>query len=286
MNFDGFSMYMPLENDKIASLKDVTKAEDVGFGIVKRRLEVNTKEQEETFGRRIGVYATYDFKDNVYTSMRAAKTMENLLVSAVRSFVGASVSCVLVVGLGNGNIAADSLGTKVFAKIDVSGQNNGKCSHKPRVMGISTSVFGQTGIQSAELVLAVVKHIKPSCVVLVDSLATASCGRVCRCFQLSTAGITPGGGVGNDNSRIDKDLLGVPVLAIGVPTLVTLPNVVYGAVKEYVENKGCKIDEYLVRVVMADEKLSGMVVAPKNVDAEVENASVLISNALNLAFAL
>ena len=231
------------------------------------------------------MYATYDFKDNVYTSMRAAKTMENLLVSAVRSFVGASVSCVLVVGLGNGNIAADSLGTKVFAKIDVSGQNNGKCSHKPRVMCISTSVFGQTGIQSAELVFAVVKHIKPSCVVLVDSLATASCGRVCRCFQLSTAGITPGGGVGNDTSRIDKDLLGVPVLAIGVPTLVTLPNVVYGAVKEYVENKGCKIDEYLVRVVMADEKLSGMVVAPKNVDAEVENASVLISNALNLAFA-
>lgn len=275
---------MPLESDKIASLKDVAEAENVGFGIVKRRLAVKTKEEEKFYGRRIGVYATYDFNDNVYTSMRAAKAMENLLTSALRTFVGAGASSVLVVGLGNGNIAADSLGTKVFEKIEVSAGNNEKRSHKPRVMSISTSVFGKTGIDSAELVFAVVKHLKPSCVVLVDSLATSSCGRVCRSFQLSTSGITPGGGVGTGVKRIDKDLLGVPVVAIGVPTLITLPNVVYGVMKDYSAKSGGEVDEYLLRTVIASKELSGMVVAPKNVDAEAENASVLISNALNIAF--
>ena len=286
MNFEGFIGYSPLESDQIASLKDVATEEEMGFGIVKRRLAVKNAEDAGRYGKRIGVYTTYDCTDEVYTSIRAARVIENVLVSTVKSFVGyTKSSAVLVVGLGNGKIAADSLGQKVFDRIEISGEKSEKCSRKHMVCAISTSVFGKTGIESARLVFAVVRELKPKCVLLVDSLATNSAKRVGKSFQLSTAGLSPGGGVGKNSERIDKDLLGVPVLSIGVPTLITLSSVICGAIKDYSVKKGCEVDEYLIRSTLMDKDLSAMVVAPKNVDAMVDNASVIVSNAINLALA-
>ena len=250
MNFEGFIGYSPLESDQIASLKDVATEEEIGFGIVKRRLAVKNAEDAGRYGKRIGVYTTYDCTDEVYTSMRAARVIEN-----------------------------------VFDRIEMSGEKSEKCSRKHMVCAISTSVFGKTGIESARLVFAVVRELKPKCVLLVDSLATSSAKRVGKSFQLSTAGLSPGGGVGKNSERIDKDLLGVPVLSIGVPTLITLSSVICGAIKDYSVKKGCEVDEYLIRSTLMDKDLSAMVVAPKNVDAVVDNASVIVSNAINLALA-
>ncbi|MBO4554466.1 MAG: GPR endopeptidase [Clostridia bacterium] len=287
MNFDGFLDLSTFESAKSEGLADFVQAEEVGFGIVKRTLAVKTADDAKRTGKPIGKYLTYDCTDDVYSSLRAAKGIETMLTATIKGEIGllAKGSAVLVVGLGNGKISADALGEKVFERVDVSDANNANCTRKRSVFAVSTGVFAKTGVQSARIVLALVRELKPSFVVLVDSLATSSINRVGKSFQLSTAGITPGKGVGEKNESISKALLGVPVLSIGVPTLLTLPTTIYGVTKDYLASKDMTIDEYAFRSLLATRKISDMVVAPKNIDVLVEGAATIISNALNLAFA-
>ena len=286
MNFDGFSQYAAFESAKSEGLADFVQAENVGFGIVKRTLTVKTTSDSERTGKPIGAYTTYDCTEDVYSSLRAAKCIETVLTATIKSAMGlaSKSSAVLVVGLGNGKISADSLGEKVFDRMDVRDAQKANMSRKRTVFALSTSVFAKTGVQSARVVLALANELKPAFVVLVDSLATSSIGRVGKSFQLSTAGITPGKGVGEKNESITKSLLGVPVLSIGVPTLLTLSTTIYGVTKEYLSAKDAAIDEYAFRNLLASKKISDMVVAPKNVDVLTNGAATIIANALNLAF--
>lgn len=117
-------------------------------------------------------------------------------------------SPVLVVGLGNRHIVADSLGQRSVERIKVSRfVQTGKTQS---VCAFATGVLGMTGIQSAELVAGLVEKIKPSCVILIDSLATGAVSRLGKSFQISSCGISPGSGVGQDKERIDKSILSVP----------------------------------------------------------------------------
>lgn len=286
MNFDGFSQYAAFESAKSEGLADFVQAEEVGFGIVKRTLTVKTTSDSERTGKPIGVYTTYDCTEDVYSSLRAAKCIETVLTATIKNAMGLvpKSNAVLVVGLGNGKISADSLGEKVFDRMDVRDAQKANMSRKRTVFALSTSVFAKTGVQSARVVLALANELKPAFVVLVDSLATSSIGRVGKSFQLSTAGITPGKGVGEKNESITKSLLGVPVLSIGVPTLLTLSTTIYGVTKEYLASKDAAIDEYAFRNLLASKKISDMVVAPKNVDVLTDGAATIIANALNLAF--
>ena len=286
MNFDGFSEYAALESGSAESIRRFATEENVGFNIVRRALDVRTQEDSKRVNRRIGRYVTFDCGKDVYSSMRAAKRMESSLVETIKSMLDLrGCGSALVIGLGNGQIACDSLGFKVFDKIEPRSAQIAKSALQRCVFALSTGVFAKTGVETSRVVLALAKELKPSFVVLVDSLATGSVTRVGRSFQLSTAGLSPGKGVGESGEKIDKSLLGVPVLSIGVPTILTLPTTIYGVTKEYLESQNMTIDEYAFRNLLAERKISDMIVAPKNVDMLVEGAAVLISNALNLAFA-
>ena len=149
---------------------------------------------------------------------------------------------------------------------------------------MTTGVFGTTGIQSADIASAVADRIKPCAVILIDSLATSSVARVGTSFQISTAGISPGGGVGQDKDRIDKSVLGVPTVAIGVPMMLSMRTAIYNFVKEYSEKTGAEVDEYRLRAEMVEKNLSNLVVAPKEIDYFVNTAALVISGALNKCF--
>ena len=135
---------------------------------------------------------------------------------------------VLVVGLGNDEITPDSLGPKVTKNIFVTkhlADMNSLEEGLGIVGAVSFGVMGQTGIESSDIIKAVVTKTKPDLVIVIDALASRSLHRVNRTIQISTAGINPGSGVGNKRKEISKKTLGVPVVAIGVPTVVDVVSI-------------------------------------------------------------
>ncbi|MDY4743245.1 MAG: GPR endopeptidase [Lachnospira sp.] len=158
---------------------------------------------------------------------------------------------ILVIGLGNRNITSDSLGPAVIDNIyiDIGKQQEaGVCTLSPGVMA-------QTGIETAGIIKGVVEQIKPDVCIAIDALAARSAVRLNSTIQLSDQGINPGSGVGNHRVGITRNNIGVPVLAIGVPTVIDAEGIVKGAGKMYV--------------------------TPKDIDSDIKNISLIISKAIN-----
>lgn len=285
MSGERFVTDIAVESAQNLGLSEACKVQELDFGITKRSLAIKTKEMSKRLGRSIGSYTTYDCDKTVYSDERAKRAIESYLAQTIKRTIGVGnrSKTILVACLGNGNVAADSLGDKVFDKIEVSSVEIAKQNDKPRVLAISTSVFGKTGIETAKLIVGVVKETRPSFVLLVDSLATSVPWRVGLSFQLTTAGIAPGSGVGGDKQKIDSDVLGVPVFAIGVPMLLSLNTLTYSLLKEYLDEKKIQVDEYAFRNLLADKNMSNMVVAPKDVDVLSQNAANIVSDAINSA---
>ncbi len=163
---------------------------------------------------------------------------------------------VLVVGLGNDLITPDSLGPLVVKKIDVTSHLNDE-SLKYEVSAIIPGVMGKTGLETSEIVKGMVKEFSFDLVIVVDALACSVPSRMCHSIQLSTAGINPGSGVGNNRKEISKKYLGIPVIAIGVPTV-------------------CDVD------VFTDEVDNTFFVTPNNIDEAMIILSNIISDGINI----
>lgn len=165
-------------------------------------------------------------------------------------------SC-MCVGLGNPLMTADALGTRCARRLCV-GRGSGLCSVTP-------NVSGATGIESADIVAGAVERVKPDSVVVVDSLAAAATGRLGAAFQFTDSGITPGSGVANHRTRLDRDSLGVPVLSIGVPLVVYASTIV-----EEAGGDPAAVDS--------------LIVTPKDIDVLVEDCAEVIAAAINRVF--
>ena len=283
---ENFITDIAFESAESASLLGRCEQEILSFGISKKSLNIKTKEMSERTNKPLGMYVSFDCDKRIYSHPRVAKAIESHICETLTHLIGVRPKSkpVLIACLGNGNITSDSLGDRVFDKLNIGVDKNAQNGDKQPVLAISTSVFGKTGIQSAQIVRAVCKEISPSCVLLVDSLATSAPKRVGLSFQLSTAGITPGSGVCGGKERIDKSVLGVPTVSIGVPTLLSLGTMMHSVFSDYMQMIGGELDEYKYRELLSSKMLSNMVVAPKDVDVYVENASVIIANAINSAF--
>lgn len=180
----------------------------------------------------------------------------------------------LVVGLGNNDITPDALGPQVISKIlatrhlrsELDSEEESFLTSLRPVSAFAGGVLGQTGIETAELVSAVIKQIKPSGVIVVDSLACSDISRLGTTIQLSDSGISPGSGVSNARAELSEKLFGIPVIAIGVPTVVDMHTIVRSLT-------GSEISE----------ELPNMIVTPRDIDRLTERASQLIAFGINLA---
>lgn len=128
-------------------------------------------------------------------------------------------------GLGNRNIVSDALGDKVVSQINVARAHD--TTAKAKLCAISPGVLGTTGMQTSKIVSAIADKINPSVVILIDALATSCAKRLGCSFQISNSGISPGSGVGQEKERIDKSILGVPTICIGVPMMLSLRTSIY-----------------------------------------------------------
>lgn len=180
----------------------------------------------QALGKPVGEYITLNV-DSFVNNTDIFDGRIDLFSKVLCDVLPENIDSVLVAGLGNENITADALGPKVNSYVlstrhilsDL--ENNSGFDELFSVATITTGVLGETGIETCEIVKGIVDQIKPSCVIAVDALAASSTDRLGTTVQFSNTGISPGSGVGNHRYEISQKTLGVPVVSIGIPTVVS-----------------------------------------------------------------
>lgn len=245
-------------------------------------------------GKPIGNYATVffngAFSDDELFDRAVDKTAEVL-----GSFLKGAKN-VLAVGLGNAEMTADALGPKVLDRLIVSRHLRDHLPELYRELALGNlsafrpGVLGQTGIETAELIRAAASAVNPDAILVFDALASRRTKRLCATVQISDTGITPGSGVGNHRSRIDRHSMGVPVISIGVPTVVDAATLTVDALQK-VKNRMGSESQSLIQSWKDDEgeelreALGGyennLIVTPQDIDTLLDRTAKLLSEATN-----
>lgn len=189
-------------------------------------VEVTNENGALALSKPKGKYVTLNVQSFV-TDTNVFDERLNEFSSVLKTVLPKNAASVLVVGVGNENITADSLGPKtndyVLATRHILPdlQKSLAADDLFNVATVTTGVLGETGIETAEIVKGIVRQISPDCVIAVDALAASSAERLGTTIQFSDSGISPGSGVGNHRDEISSTTVGVPVIAIGIPTVVS-----------------------------------------------------------------
>ncbi len=245
-------------------------------GLEISRLTVKNQKAKQSLGKEIGTYITIELPS---LTDNFTETDERLVTigQEIRRLLPVH-GLILVVGLGNIEITPDSLGPKTSSRVLATRHITGEIARatgldKLRPVAVmQTGVTGQTGIETGEYILSVVKRIKPNAVVAIDALASRRLERLGCTLQISDTGISPGAGVGNHRAKINKETIGVPVIAIGVPTVVDAQTLASDLL-------GKNLSGSETREVTPNGRQ--MVVIPREIDLLTERASRLIAFALN-----
>lgn len=261
-------------------------------GIVKTVVKVDTAEKSRIVGKKQGIYVTLESPDAVdkKTSDALTKHMTATVVKLAAA-VKKGIRKVVVVGLGNDKIEADALGPLTVEKLNVTRpyfkSQSPKAVGKTELCAVVPGVYAATGIESEELCSAVINKVSPDIIIAVDALAAAKARRLYNSFQLTTAGIVPGSGVGASVGELSEKTMGVPVIGIGVPLALYASSIVRESIFAFAQTSGAKCGA--ADVFGAAESVLGadktdIVVTPKNIGKMVENASSVIACAINKAF--
>ena len=188
-----------------------------------------TKDDSKIIKRKEGKYTTISFNDATDTD--SMKNLEDVLTEELKKYLNVKKDdLILVIGLGNVLSTPDSLGPKVIDYITITNHlyEMNLCDSKyQKVAGLIPSVTGKTGIETFDQIKSIVDKIKPKIIIAIDSLAASSISRVNKTIQITNTGINPGSGIGNLRKEISFDTIGVPVIAIGVPTVVDATSIVF-----------------------------------------------------------
>lgn len=241
----------------------------------------------EQLGKPCGTYLTMECGLLREQDPEARIAMSTLLGEELGRMLKADDdSPVLVIGLGNRFITPDSLGPLTVDRTLVTRHMIGAGfapEHMRPVSAVAPGVLGVTGVETAEMVTALVERINPRAVVCIDSLAARASSRIGSTIQLADTGIQPGAGVGNRRSPLTKETLGVDVIAVGMPTVVyaaTLARDAFAALSDR------NVDDEALSALERDllgQEFGEMIVTPREIDAIVKNAAAVIASGLNRA---
>ena len=225
------------------------------------RVNIKDEEGEKALGKAIGEYITLDIKDMKYMEDDELKEISNSISDELKKVLEKHIDVsdsVLIVGLGNEYVTPDSLGPKVANNLEVTRHIIKYCPQFVKegtreISAVSPGVLGVTGIESLEIIKGIVENVNPKLVIAIDSLCSKDMNRISNSIQIADTGIVPGGGVGNKREEISEKTLGVPVVAIGVPTVTMFPDDM----------------EFIV--------------TPKEIDKLIKNMSEVIAEAVNMS---
>ena len=241
------------------------------------RVTVETKNGAKMLGKPMGVYITLEAPAMTEPEEDYHQEISDILADELRSILPEPdrEQSILVVGLGNREVTADSLGPNVVDNLLVNRhivREYGKVAYNRSKMHLVSSlvpgVMAKTGMESAEIIKGVISETKPDVVIVIDALAARSTKRLNRTIQITNTGIHPGSGVGNHRNAITQESLSIPVLAMGVPTVVDAATIVGDAMGER---------------PVALKELNNMYVTTKDVDQQIQQISHILCDGINKA---
>lgn len=248
-----------------------------GFDI--KTVRVTNKMGAEKIGKPIGEYVTMDTDPLIMREKESFEKASNILGNILKNMLQENdKGSVLVAGLGNREITSDALGPFAVKNTMVTRHLVRKVSEyfgeMRQVAAIAPGVLASTGMETGEIINAVTKNTDISTVIAIDALASRSLSRLCRTVQVSNTGIIPGSGVGNHRNALDRETMGIPVIAVGVPTVVYAGTLAYDIAK----NSGIQIKEEEL------SKYSGeLIVTPRDIDENIKDMAKLIGYGINIA---
>ena len=255
-------------------------------------VQITTKNGAKAMGKPIGSYITLE-ADNLIdadedyhreVSLVVAKQLKSLLPDFEKE------KSILVVGLGNRDVTADALGPEVVDHLNITrhmlkqfGHAAYSCEKVHQISSIVPGVMGKTGMETAEIIRGVVSSTEPDIIIVIDALAARSTRRLTRTIQISNTGISPGSGVGNHRNAINEEAMGIPVLAIGIPTVVDAATIVGDACEAWWHESLKEPGPFPEEVRKYFKDLKNMYVTTKEIDEIIECISYTVSEALNSA---
>jgi len=242
-------------------------------------IEVLNEKGEQAIGKPKGSYITVEVPD----FSKDGEILDDRLTAIKDELVNLlpKDGIILVAGLGNDNITPDSLGPRTVDKIIATRHISPELAKSVglddlrMVAAVAPGVLGQTGIETGEIIMGVSNSVKPAAVITIDALASRRLSRLGCTVQIADTGVTPGSGVGNARTQINQNTLGVPVIAVGVPTVVDAATLVYDLM-------GGEENEQEVSEKLEGEG-SSMIVTPREIDLMIERAAKLLALAINSA---
>lgn len=253
------------------------------------KIIISSDEAASIIGKKPGEYITLELKTPELNTLNIHKEVAATLCESILPLlekIDKPEPSVMVVGLGNRNITPDSLGPKVVDKIVVtrhvksmSELQNNLDKRLGMVSAVAPGVMGTTGIETGEIIKGLIEKAGPDIVFVIDALCARKTSRINTTIQIATSGIIPGSGVGNHRMELSESTLGIPVIAIGVPTVIDSVTIVYDIISCI---EGNSIDDDVIKNI-ARNNAGDMVVTPKNIDMSIDRMSIAISNGINLA---
>lgn len=251
------------KNQKLGLLKEEKRNKDV----LSTRIKISSDEQEKILGKPKGNYITLEFPS--VEKIDSYEEIKTELINALKELIGEKKDNILVVGLGNDEITSDSIGPMVAKRILATRHIVGEFAEKIGLKGlksvsvISPNVLGKTGIEVTEIIEGIVKKTNAQAVIVIDALASASITRLFTTIQLCNTGISPGSGVKNSRKELSEKTLGVPVIAVGVPTVVDALSLAFEITEQIPKND------------------TDLIVTPKDADILCHRISEILANSIN-----
>lgn len=291
-----------------------TTKEEVDKNITTTRVTILDERGEQALGKPQGNYITIDIRNLKIASEEEIDKAGKALQKELKTLLDKNVQPqedILVVGLGNIYVTPDALGPKVISYIDVTRHI---AKYMPEalqpgtrsVSAISPGVLGTTGIETVEILKGIVENIHPKLIIVIDALASKSIERISSTIQIADTGIVPGAGVGNTRKEISTNTLGVPVIAIGVPTVVDAATIAADSLDLFMEKmqetltqkakpenaeketlykvlSGMEENKYeMIKEVLTPEDFN-FIVTPKEIDELIENMSSVVARGINFS---
>ena len=272
------------------------------------RVKITSKDAARQLKKPIGTYVTLDLTDLRYMNNALYESACRQIAREIKTMlkpISKKKQPILIIGLGNRSITSDALGPAVIDRLmitrhlfsyapDAVSENLGS------VCAIAPGVLGLTGIETEEIIRGIVEKVNPCAVICVDALAARSIDRITKTIQICDTGINPGSGVGNNRKEISKKTLGVPVLAIGVPTVVDAAtitddtlNLVIDSLLDAEDNhnsaffnmlKNLDRDERFSLIqTSVSKEMPNFLTTPKEIDIFIDKAAEIVANGINFA---
>ena len=258
------------------------------------KLDILTENASAVLEKKQGRYITVSTPKIQYLDDDELDRLAEILCNEILSIIYRSTNVyslssdfsIFVAGLGNSKIIADAIGPESVDRITITRHikdrdlNLFNSLKMCTVSALSPNVLGKTGIESAEIIKATTEKISPDVIIVIDALAARSVERLARTIQISNTGITPGAGIGNVRSELNFESLGIPVISIGIPTIVDSSVLVFDSFSS------AGISSLPQKIIEALESMENFFVTPKEIDVIIEKSAILLANALEKVFVI